>query len=73
MPPLMNGRELADRFRALRPSAPGLFASGHEVSSFREPGSPVITKPFPVEELTRRVREALARRSPLERAPRKRS
>jgi CheY-like chemotaxis protein len=56
----MNGRQLADAARELRPDLHVLFITGYaENAVFRhghvESGVDVLTKPFAIEELARRV------------------
>jgi PAS domain S-box-containing protein len=63
--PGMNGRELADHLRELRPGIRLLFTSGYtDDTVFRkslvEPGSHFIQKPYTPQELTAKVREALS-------------
>ncbi|MGV6490576.1 response regulator [Stenotrophomonas rhizophila] len=60
--PGMNGRELADAARALRPRLPVLFVTGYTESAvvrheFLGPGMSLLPKPFSVNELLRSVRE----------------
>ena len=55
--PLMDGRELARRIVALRPTTKVLLMSGFEVSGLRETGWPFVAKPFGVTELIERVEE----------------
>jgi CheY-like chemotaxis protein len=55
--PLMDGRELARRVVALRPTTKVLLMSGFEVSGLRETGWPFVAKPFGVTELIERVEE----------------
>ena len=55
--PLMDGRELARRIVALRPTMKVLLMSGFEVSGLRETGWPFVAKPFGVTELIERVEE----------------
>ena len=55
--PLMDGRELARRIVALRPTTKVLLMSGFEVSGLRETGWPLVAKPFGVTELIERVEE----------------
>jgi len=65
--PNLNGRELAERIRNLRPNICVLFMSGytddivaqHEVLG---PGIPLLQKPFTPRELVRRIRELLDKR-----------
>lgn len=65
--PLMNGAELAERFVAIRPDAKVLYMSGFAVTGIVPRGAPFVAKPFDVEELARRVRQLLDRRSPFSR------
>ncbi len=62
--PGMTGRELAERFRKLRPEARVLYASGYgrdQISERRilEPGLPFVQKPFRTADLLRKVRSVL--------------
>lgn len=66
--PGMNGRELAEVARKLRPSLPVLFATGYddEHEGLRNelgPGMAVITKPFNMEQLGQAMRALLSRPS----------
>ncbi|MCK9459410.1 MAG: ATP-binding protein [Proteobacteria bacterium] len=63
--PRMNGRELAEKLRGLRPGLAVLLMSGYaeddRLFAAGGPGSGrLLAKPFDVEELLRRVEEALA-------------
>ena len=65
LPGGLNGRQVADAARVLRPELKVLFITGHAenavVSQGRlEPGMHVVTKPFAVEELARRIRSILS-------------
>jgi two-component SAPR family response regulator len=65
LPGGMNGRELAEAAQALRPGLLVLFITGyaeHAVLSHGhlKPGMHVLTKPFNIEALARRVREIVA-------------
>jgi CheY-like chemotaxis protein len=65
--PGMNGVELSKALRALRPELKVLFLSGYSAAEVTQPGwlddaSPYLTKPCPVPELCRVVRELLAGR-----------
>lgn len=58
--PGMNGRDLADAARALRPDLPVLFVTGYteqaaERGAFLGPGMALLPKPFNVHELLRSV------------------
>src|SRR6266581_6147334 len=55
--PLMDGRELARRVLALRPTAKVLLMSGYEISSLRDTGWPVLAKPFGITELLDKIKE----------------
>ncbi len=62
--PEMNGRDLAERLRALRPGLKALFMSGYTANAIAhhgvlEEGVQFIQKPFSVKELAVKVREAL--------------
>jgi CheY-like chemotaxis protein len=62
--PGMNGRELADRVRAERPDTPVLFTTGYTRNAvvhngMLDPGVAFLAKPFTVEQLARKVAEAI--------------
>ena len=62
--PGMNGRQLAELARQLRPQLPVLFVTGYAANvsvraDFLEAGMHMITKPFSVEALATAVRESL--------------
>jgi PAS domain S-box-containing protein len=62
--PGMNGRQLAEFARELRPELPVLFVTGYVAdpnlrADFLEPGMHMISKPFDIEALGSAVREAL--------------
>jgi hypothetical protein len=62
--PGMSGAELAERFRALRPDVPVLYASGYADEAVvshgvRHEGMPFLQKPFEPDDLVRRVRDLL--------------
>ncbi len=62
--PGLNGRQIADAGRQLRPNLRVLFMTGYAenaalASGFLEPGMAMITKPFAMELLATRVREIL--------------
>jgi PAS domain S-box-containing protein len=64
--PGLNGRQLADAARALRPELTILFMTGYAenaalAAGFLEPGMEMITKPFAMEALATRIRALLAR------------
>ena len=59
--PGMNGRQLADQARETRPGLKILFITGYAESAaiadgFLQPGMEMITKPFDLGNLSRRVR-----------------
>ncbi len=65
LPGGMNGRQMADAGRVGRPDLKILFITGYAENSILNnghlaPGMTVLTKPFPVEMLAARIREALA-------------
>ncbi|HKA25041.1 MAG TPA: PAS domain-containing protein [Candidatus Eisenbacteria bacterium] len=69
--PRMNGGELAERLRHLRPQTRVLFVSGYPDDAIvrhgvRESGAPFLQKPFTYQTLTEKVREVLD--SPVRRA-----
>jgi PAS domain S-box-containing protein len=62
--PGMNGRDLADIARGLRPNLPILFITGYaqnalEREKFLDPGMDMVTKPFEIEHLLGKVRSML--------------
>lgn len=64
LPGGMNGRQLADAARTKQPGLKVLFVTGYAENAVvgnghLEPGMHVLTKPFPVDELGRRVKEIL--------------
>lgn len=73
MMPGMNGCELAARLGALLPSLPIMFMSAYDrdflVARGLTPTGPVITKPFTIEYLTRRIEMVLGDRRPSAPAP----
>jgi PAS domain S-box-containing protein len=63
--PGMNGRQLADQAREIRPGLKVLFITGYAESvaisdRFLQPGMEMITKPFDLEHLSRRVRKMIS-------------
>jgi signal transduction histidine kinase/ActR/RegA family two-component response regulator len=63
--PGMNGRELADQLCAARPGTPVLFTTGYARNAvvhngMLDPGVAFLAKPFTVDQLARKVAEALA-------------
>jgi len=66
LPNGMNGRQVADAARSLRPDLKILFITGYaENAAFNnghlEPGMALLTKPFSMEDLTQKVRTMLDR------------
>ncbi|RZK97081.1 MAG: response regulator, partial [Methylobacterium sp.] len=62
--PGLNGRQLADRARLVRPGLKVLFITGYAENAIfgnggLDPGMQMITKPFPVEVLASRIREII--------------
>jgi CheY-like chemotaxis protein len=60
--PGLNGRQLADQARERRPDLQVLFITGYAenatlANGFLEPGMAMLTKPFAVEALMRKIRE----------------
>ena len=65
LPGGMNGRQMADAGRVLRPSLKVLFITGYAENAvlgngYLEPGMQVLTKPFVMEALASRIRELIA-------------
>ncbi|ANF86377.1 response regulator [Pseudomonas antarctica] len=60
--PDMNGKDLAQKVRELRPALPILFASGYADSIDVPPGMQVIGKPFSIDQLRDKVKSMLADR-----------
>jgi signal transduction histidine kinase/CheY-like chemotaxis protein/PAS domain-containing protein len=66
LPGAMNGRQVADAARAVRPDLQVLFITGYAENAVLgngplESGMELVTKPFPMEVLASRVREMLDR------------
>ena len=64
LPNGMNGRQLADAARAIRPDLKVLFITGYAENAavgngHLAPGMELLTKPFALNELTRKVRDTL--------------
>ncbi|HEY8336148.1 MAG TPA: PAS domain-containing protein [Tardiphaga sp.] len=64
--PGMNGRQLADQARETRPELKILFITGYAESvaiadGFLQPGMEMITKPFDLDNLSRRIRDMVAK------------
>jgi signal transduction histidine kinase/ActR/RegA family two-component response regulator len=72
LPGSLNGRQLADAGRALRPDLNVLFVTGYAQADSAwkgalQPGMHVLTKPFSMDELTRRIKRLISesgRRAP---------
>ncbi len=68
--PLMNGRELADQIRTIRPAIKVLYMSAYSTETVEDygirlaPGEPFVLKPFTMEQLSSAVRTVLDYRSP---------
>src|SRR5216684_4750618 len=63
--PGMNGRQLADQARESRPDLRILFITGYAASvamsdGFLQPGMEMITKPFDLDILSRRIRAMIS-------------
>ena len=73
--PLMNGRELAEQVRVIRPAIKILFMSAYSTETVEDygiriaPGQPFVVKPFTLEELAAKVRTILDYRSPFGKRP----
>ncbi len=64
LPGGLNGRQVADAGRALRPGLKVLFITGYAENAavrngFLEPGMQVVTKPFTMETLSNKIREMI--------------
>ncbi|WP_393960382.1 response regulator, partial [Priestia megaterium] len=64
LPNGMNGRQVADAARALRPELKVLFITGYAENAavgngHLDPGMELLTKPFSLEDLTRKVKTML--------------
>jgi signal transduction histidine kinase/CheY-like chemotaxis protein len=63
--PGMNGRELADQVRAARPGTPVLYTTGYTRNAvvhngMLDPGVAFLAKPFTIDQLARKVADAIA-------------
>ena len=73
--PLMNGRELSEQIRTIRPSIKVLFMSAYSTDTIVSygiriaRGQPFVMKPFRMEELAAQVRGALDYSSPFGKRP----
>jgi CheY-like chemotaxis protein len=74
--PLMNGRELADQIRAIRPEIKILYMSAYSTDTIESygiqivPGQPFVMKPFTLDSIVSAVRGVLDYRSPFSRRDR---
>ncbi|MGO4310815.1 response regulator [Pseudomonas sp. KB_15] len=57
--PIMDGRELANEARALRPALPVLFASGYADNIEVPQGMHLIGKPFSIDQLRDKVKSII--------------
>jgi DNA-binding response OmpR family regulator len=62
--PGLNGRQIADAGRALRPGLKVLFMTGYAenaamAAGFLEPGMQMITKPFAMEALASKIKDMI--------------
>lgn len=57
--PIMDGRELANEARSLRPTLPILFASGYAESIEVPQGMYLIGKPFSIDQLRDKVKSII--------------
>jgi CheY-like chemotaxis protein len=62
--PGLDGRQLADQARERRPGLPVLFVTGYAETAtlaggFLGPGMAMLTKPFALDALVQKVREAM--------------
>ena len=73
--PLMNGRELVDQMRMIRPTIKFLYMSAYSTETIVDygirlaPGEPFVLKPFTIQSLTSTVRTVLDYRSPFGKRP----
>jgi DNA-binding response OmpR family regulator len=73
--PLMNGRELVEQMRTIRPAMKILYMSAYSTETVEDygirlaPGEPFVLKPFTMESLTSAVRAVLDYRSPFGKRP----
>ena len=68
LPGGLNGRQVADAARAMRPGLPVLFITGYAETSVLshgdlDPGMHIVTKPFGVDDIGQRIRAILAETS----------
>jgi two-component system cell cycle sensor histidine kinase/response regulator CckA len=73
--PLLNGRELVEQIRTIRPAIKVLYMSAYSTETVEDygirlaPGEPFVLKPFTMESLTSTVRSVLDYRSPFGKRP----
>ena len=73
--PLMNGRELVDQVRLIRPAIKVLYMSAYSTETIEDygiqiaPGEPFVMKPFTMASLESAVRGVLDYRSPFGKRP----
>jgi two-component system cell cycle sensor histidine kinase/response regulator CckA len=73
--PLMNGRELVEQMRMIRPSIKFLYMSAYSTETIEDygirlaPGEPFVMKPFTIDSLASTVRTVLDYRSPFAKRP----
>jgi DNA-binding response OmpR family regulator len=73
--PLMNGRELVEQMRTIRPAMKVLYMSAYSTETVEDygirlaPGEPFVLKPFTMDSLTSAVRTVLDYRSPFGKRP----
>jgi DNA-binding NtrC family response regulator len=67
--PLMKGTDLADRVQAASPRTKVVLMSGYMTADIAPSGRPFLAKPFAIDALSQRVREALERPSAFARRP----
>jgi len=68
MPGGMNGRQLADQAKMLRPSLPILFVSGFSADASAQRGTHLLSKPFRLGDMARKIRQVLDLAAPAKRA-----
>ena len=67
--PLMKGTDLADRVQATSPRTKVVLMSGYVTADIAPSGRPFLAKPFAIDALNQRVRDALERPSAFARRP----
>jgi len=68
MPGGMNGCQLADHAKELRPALPILFVSGFSADASAQRGTHLLSKPFRLGDLARKIRQVLDLAAPAKRA-----